>query len=136
MPAEKSKLLTIVLIVVSFFVLIALRPLVPDVIKILSNLSWFFIPFAIGYVVWHGEKQKQRRWFEHQLLRVAASHHNRLTPTDVSIMTTMNVFQAGRMLEDLQRRGKVRLVVNEEGEYVYEFWELPPHEAYMTSRSF
>ncbi len=136
MPGERSTLTSLLLVVGVIVALVVIYQFVPDTLKILSGLSWFFAPAGIGYVLWHGEKQKQKRWLERQLVRVAAGNQNRLTPKEVSMMTTMTMFQAGRLLDDMQRRGLVRLVMTEYGEYVYEFWQLPPYGSGMASRSF
>ncbi len=136
MPRERSALTTVLVIVGAIILFAVIRQFVPETLKILANLCWFLIPPAIGYVLWHGEKQKQRRWFEHQLLRVAENTHNRFTPTDVSIMTPMTVYQAGRLLQDMQRRGVLRLIVTEHGQYAYEFWKLAPYDMQMAGRSF
>ncbi|WP_322905708.1 hypothetical protein [Paenibacillus campi] len=136
MSRQRSTLTTVLFVVGAIILLLVIREFLPQTLKILAGISWIFVPAAIGYVLWHGEKQKQRRWFERQLQRVAEQTHNRFTPADVSMMTTMTVYQAGRLLEDMQRRGRIRLIMTEQGQYAYEFWQLPAYDMYTAARPF
>ncbi|WP_411342832.1 hypothetical protein ACE3MZ_14310 [Paenibacillus sp. WLX1005] len=107
-----------------FVALLFLQTLLPDPLEHIGVLWWGIIPAAIGCVLLHSSKRKQQQWMERQVLRIAAGRNNRFTAADVSLFTSLTLSQAGYVLEDMRRKGLLRLFIAEHGEFVYEFKDL------------
>lgn len=84
-------------------------------------LLFAVLPATYGFMLDKRDRKRASAHMEKEILKLAASRKNLLTAADVALSTSLNMEQSSEVLEDLRRKGYLRLKVADNGAFVYEF---------------
>ncbi|MED5018354.1 hypothetical protein P9847_13675 [Paenibacillus chibensis] len=88
---------------------------------LLGILLFSVLPATYGFMLNKRDRKRASAHMEKEILKLAANRKNLLTTADVALCTSLNMEQSSEVLEDLRRKGYLRLKVADNGAFVYEF---------------
>lgn len=124
-----------ILIVYGCFTLIMYISVAIDQGKV-TDYGWIWLgiaPLIFGIVKWRQAVVNEEQILEKCVLQLAVKHHNLLTAADVALGTSMTLEQAETVLQKMCAKHMLRLMIANNGVFVYESELLLTDEQKMTA---